>query len=228
VARFRDIPQLVSCSGYVVNVGWDYLPHQILRHVLDHGLNLEPDFQRGYVWTASQKVRYVEFALQGGASGRDLWFNCPGWMSGEEGEYVLVDGKQRLDAVLGFLSNEFAVFGGNYFRDYTDRLRISGPCFNWHVNTLQTRDECLQWYCDLNRGGTVHPDEEIARVQSLKGHGDWERATVEDIQRYAGFSRPVLQEAIEEARQDEARRAVFQAEVAPSKKPTARKARRGR
>lgn len=35
------------------------------------------------------------------------------------------------------------------------------------VNELATRAEVLQWYIELNTGGTPHADAEIARVRSL-------------------------------------------------------------
>ena len=41
--------------------------------------------------------------LRGGASGMNIYTNCPGWMSGSHGDFVLVDGKQRVDAVCKFL-----------------------------------------------------------------------------------------------------------------------------
>lgn len=142
MAKFSDIPQFTHWGNYTVTVGWDYLPHHYLHYVLDLGLNVSPDFQRGYVWTLEQKVRYVEYILRGGKTGRDIYINAPAWNNLREIEHdhVLVDGKQRLDAVLGFLNNEFPVFGGNYRRDYTDSLRLH-QSFNWHVNDLQSREE---------------------------------------------------------------------------------------
>lgn len=35
------------------------------------------------------------------------------------------------------------------------------------VNCLQTRKDMLQWYIDMNSGGTVHSEEEINRVKKL-------------------------------------------------------------
>jgi hypothetical protein len=205
--RFQDIPQFTSFSGYSVHVGWDYLARNVARHVLDYNLNMEPDFQRGYVWRPEQKVKYVEYILQGGHSGRDVWFNCPNWQGlGEIGEYVLVDGKQRIEAVLGFLNNDFTIFGGNYFRDYTDRLRITHMNFVWNVNSLKTRDQCLQWYVDLNRGGTVHSDDEINRVRALVGQGGWVQPTAEEIRKYAGFDKTVIQAAIAELEAEDQKR----------------------
>ena len=36
-----------------------------------------------------------------------------------------------------------------------------------NINNLQTRKEVLQWYIELNSGGTVHTDAEIDRVKKL-------------------------------------------------------------
>lgn len=170
--RFEDIPQFTRSAGYAVDVSWSYLAHWHTSQVNDGKLDTNPDFQRGYVWTPLQKTRYIEFMLRGGQTGKDIYTNDPSWQRlSSKGmtynEYVLVDGKQRLEAVLGFLHNEVPVFNGYFHRDFTDKLHLTGPSFRWHVNDLKTRAEVLQWYIDLNTGGTVHTDEEIDRVQAL-------------------------------------------------------------
>jgi hypothetical protein len=171
--RFQDIPQFTRHAGYAVDVSWGFLLKYYEEHVDSYKLDTNPDFQRGYVWTPIQKVRYVEFILRGGQTGRDIYLNSPFWNSHSTppknlyNEYVLVDGKQRLDAVLGFLRNELQVFGGSYRQDYTDNMRLTGPSFKWHVNDLKSRAEVLQWYLDLNTGGTVHSEDEILKVQAM-------------------------------------------------------------
>jgi hypothetical protein len=80
---------------------------------------------------------------------------------------VLVDGKQRLTAVRGFLANTVAIFNGIYFRDFTDVLRASGASFKFHVNDLPTRAEVLRWYLEMNSGGTPHTTSELLRVREL-------------------------------------------------------------
>lgn len=144
--RFQDIPQFTKTANYSVDHAWPYLLDYYAREVLEADLDVNPDFQRGYVWTLEQKSRYVEYILRGGMSGRDLYFNCAGWRYGQvgrqygaKGYYVLVDGKQRLDAVLGFMNNEVPIFGGNYFRDYTDKMDILTARFRWNVNDLSLR-----------------------------------------------------------------------------------------
>lgn len=161
--RFRDIPQFTRMASYAVDISWDYL-----LQYLDHDeLNLDPDFQRGHVWTPEKQVSYVEFCLRGGVSANNVYLNCPKWNMGGRENYVLVDGKQRITAVLAFLNNEVPVFGGHCFRDFEGKLPITGPSFHWCVNDLDTRAEVLQWYLELNTGGVVHTTEEIQRVQAL-------------------------------------------------------------
>jgi hypothetical protein len=232
--RFQDIPQFTRNAPYAVDVGWDYLPLYYAGAILEEQLNVSPDFQRGYVWTPEQKVRYVEFILRGGQTGKDLYTNCPGWKYGQVGEsypngwYVLVDGKQRLDAVLGFLNNEFPIFGGNYRRDYSDRTDIVRCNFRWHVNDLETRDEMLSWYIDLNSGGTVHSPDEINRVRGLIGSGAYTAPSTDEIVTLANLDREVLQEAVrlkkaQEAERQENYRKFREAEANAPKKKARRK-----
>lgn len=167
--RIRDIPQFTRWASYSVDVNWAYLPKYIAESQRDFGLDLEPDFQREYVWTPEQKTRYVEYILRGGTSGRDIHTNHPNWNHGMSGgPYVVVDGKQRISAILGFLNNEVPIFGGTYYQDFEDRLMATSPArVRWHVNDLATREEVLQWYLDLNSGGTVHTQAELDKVRRM-------------------------------------------------------------
>jgi hypothetical protein len=162
--RFRDIPQFPR-AGYQVNVSWSDLRDHIDHHE-EPRLNLEPDYQRGHVWTKKQQIAYVEYGLMGGESSMTLTSNCPGWMRDFRGPYELVDGLQRVTAVLRFLDGDIPAFGGLY-REYTDRLTITGPSFLWRVMSLPTRAEVLRLYLLINAGGVVHSEEEIERVRNL-------------------------------------------------------------
>lgn len=230
---FRDIPQFTRHAGYAVDVGWDYLPTHFAHAVQEYRLDINPDFQRGYVWTLEQKVRYIEYVLQGGHSGRDLYTNNPGWNNslcpGDPGWwYVLVDGKQRLDAVLGFMSNEFPIFGGNYRRDYEDSLNIVRTSFKWHVNDLATYPEVLQWYVDLNRGGTIHSDQEIERVRALKQAGTtYRQPPLEELCAQANLDREVLRIAIVEEAEYQAKMTETRAQADADRSKTQTK-KRGR
>lgn len=166
--KFSDVPQFTRSASWAVDVSWRYLETHYAQQLAE-GLDVDPDFQRGHVWTPEQQVRYVEFIMRGGQTGRDILTNHPNWQTGDphKGPYVLVDGKQRLTAVLGFLRDEVLAFGYR-FSEYQDKAHMRFKLgFKWHVNDLKTRAEVLKWYLDLNTGGTVHTDDEIRRVQQL-------------------------------------------------------------
>ena len=184
--KFADIPQYTRPAHYHINVPWSHLENTLDRWMLKESgidpeqppeqltvpiLNLDPDFQRAHVWTKKQQIAYVEFKLRGGSGAEVILFNCPRWMSWKVvdkdcyNEFVLVDGKQRIQAVLQFLRNKIKAFG-HYYKEYEDKLGLE-PMFIFTVNDLETKAEVLQWYLELNTGGVVHTKEEITKVKAL-------------------------------------------------------------
>lgn len=160
------IPQL-PIAQYSVDVAWHHL-EEFLASALSEGLDLDPDFQRGHVWTDAQASRYVEWILRGGSSGRDLWFNCPRYFHGgrRAGPYELVDGRQRLTAVRRFMRGELPAYD-RVLGEYRDRPERMHTKFAWHILELPTRADVLKFYLDLNDGGTAHAESELARVRAL-------------------------------------------------------------
>ena len=99
--------------------------------------------------------------------------NNPFWNSygepkpNEYSDYVCVDGLQRITAAQRFVHNEIKVFG-SYFKEYEDRLRLANDAtMILNVNNLKSEKEVLQWYIDMNAGGTPHTNEEIERVKRM-------------------------------------------------------------
>ena len=164
--RFSEIEPYTRNSQYHVDVAWSDLERHIARWTADYGMELDPDFQRPHVWVRAQQSRFVEHILRWGVNGKDLYFNCPHWNWSPKGPIVLVDGKQRLQAVRLFLSGRIRAFGQKFaeFGEDTDWVRHT---FKFHVNDLATRAEVLQWYIDLNAGGIAHKKSEIAAVQAM-------------------------------------------------------------
>lgn len=168
MAKFADIKTFTAEPTYAIDSNLRFLPERI-SEFLDMGLDLNPDFQRGHVWTEGQQTAFVEYVLRGGTSGRIIYFNHPNWQStriSKKDAFVIVDGKQRLEACLKFMKNELPIFGGNRLRDFRDSIPLMLG-LRLAVNSLKTRAEVLQWYIDMNTGGVVHTNEEIDRVCKL-------------------------------------------------------------
>lgn len=164
--NFQDIPKFPH-ANYSVHIPWMHLENYLKDLESDYDLDLDPEFQRDHVWTRKQKSAYIEWILKGGFSGKDIFFNCPCWLGGGlEGRMVLLDGKQRIDAVLKFLNNKVRAFGLKY-KEFEGRLHSTGPHFVAHVNNLETDREVYEWYLSLNAGGTTHKKKDLDKVRNL-------------------------------------------------------------
>lgn len=172
IFRFKDIPQFTSDGSYQVNYPLTSLVKYIEEEVSAMGLQLNPEFQRGHVWSEEQQTAWLEYHLRGGKSGNTIYFNNPFWKSAREPkpseyrDYVCVDGLQRITAAQRFINNELRVFG-TYFKEFEDRIRVLPQTMILNVNDLKSEKEVLQWYIDMNAGGTPHTKEEIERVKRM-------------------------------------------------------------
>ena len=171
--KCEDIKQFTSVSEYNVNVSMVDLIRTIDNDIHVFNLQLNPDFQRGHVWTKEQQIAFVEYFLRGGKSGTTIYLNNPDWGGNHKGDYhdfVCVDGLQRITAVRRFLNNEIPVFGGNYYKDFEDDYIFKYDVFHMftiNVNNLKSKEEVLSWYIEMNAGGTPHTKKEIEKVRKL-------------------------------------------------------------
>ena len=167
--RWADIPQFPT-ARYEVDVPWTHLEENLDTMRGGGDLRLDPDYQRGHVWTTEQQVAYVEFQLMGGQISRSLIFNAPFWNKRSvdpKDTYVeLLDGKQRLEAVRSFVRGDIEVFGGK-FGDFKGRFPVMEYRFRFQVCCLETREEVLALYLRINAGGTPHSEAELDRVRKL-------------------------------------------------------------
>lgn len=159
-----SIPKLIkyNASSYTIHLStfdtW-------LNDELDHGLDVEPDFQRLHVWSRAQQISFIEYMLKGGIQ-QPLYFNCPEHPTANM-DYVLVDGRNRLISVKLFLDNQLPAFGATLNEyDKPDVLKRSNGIVV-SINTLKTKAEVLQWYIEINATGTPHTEQELTKAKDL-------------------------------------------------------------
>ena len=115
--NFRDIRKFTRHANYRVHVAWTFLEKQLEYWNDAYLLEIEPEFQRAHVWDDDKRSKYIEYILQGGMSGKDIYFNCPEFGGGkaESRKFMrtlyIVDGLQRITAVRKFLNNKIKLFG---------------------------------------------------------------------------------------------------------------------
>lgn len=168
-------------SSYSVSIHLGYLERCLAEFDKDMksmggSFEMCPDFQRGHVWDRQKQIAFVEALLRGNAPTL-IRFNCPNWQGGSmptdigNNNLVCVDGLQRVTALLAFLRGEIKILGNsvtaNDLKGTSFDPSRPGLCLQFQVYSFCYRKDLLQFYIDLNTGGVVHTDEEIARVKAL-------------------------------------------------------------
>ena len=166
--KWNEIPKFKEFGMMnPMEMGFIYYVKFIKDEIEQYNLQMNPDFQRGHVWTEEQQIGYVQFILRGGKSGRDFYFN---W-NRDTGEYICVDGLQRTTALKRFVNGEIKAFGQQFSEFEFGREAYINPFPEYKVrvyqNNLTSRKEILEWYVDMNAGGTPHANEEIERVKKM-------------------------------------------------------------
>ena len=166
---FKDIQQFTRSGDWECTYRLDGFVNQI-REFVDQGLELNPDFQRGHVWTEQQQIAFVEYVLRGGKSGLVVYLNDPNWTSTStkpsDTGFTCVDGLQRITAVTKFVDDEIPAFG-YLCSEFTGKMHVCTQTMRINVNNLPTRADVLRWYLEMNSGGTPHTESELERVRGL-------------------------------------------------------------
>lgn len=133
-------------------------------------------YQRPLVWTMEENQLLIESIYQRIECGRILvrkrsWAECE--TMGEEAAFMdIVDGKQRLNAVRGFINNEYPDMHGNYFADLSNMCQ--GEFTNHQLFSYAEMDEntpdakVIEQFLKLNFAGVPQSKEHIDFVKSIK------------------------------------------------------------
>lgn len=169
-----QVRKLTKFPTYSIDIPFDYVEKWLARQAEGDGIDFDPDFQRGHVWSLDQQSKFIEYIVKGGDTSLTLLWNHPSFQREISPKadlpqvLLLVDGKQRLNAVRQFLADQVPIFGHTFSEwDDIDNYLSFNFRLKFAINDLQTRAEVLQWYLDINDGGVVHSKDEIERVRDL-------------------------------------------------------------
>lgn len=129
------------------------------------GVNFNPDYQRGYAWTDSDKEKYLASVLQGRDVGRFIIVNRPFPQLPE-----VLDGKQRLSCLIQFFLSEIPC-NGVYWDElnFMDKHIFESRAVQ--VATLSTaqysRADLLQIFLEANTAGVPQTEEHLSHVREL-------------------------------------------------------------
>lgn len=131
-------------------VHWNSSPHPIsdIRDWSELGrLELRPDFQRREVWSDAARIMLIDTILIGVPMPKVFLANT---IKDGKTHRVVIDGQQRLSAILGFLRDEFAL-----------NPPYKGPLAGKLFSQLQKNDEelILGYTIDFNEANNPSPTE---------------------------------------------------------------------
>lgn len=130
-----------------------------------------PPFQRPAVWDATRKAAFIESAHLGIHLGTIVWNDSSDTMEGQRFHRTdrwLIDGQQRLTAIMGYVSDEFPVFAGtpheHRWSELNDIERRTFGHIQIGSSRLRSADEIMlrRAYDRLNFGGVAHAEDQRA------------------------------------------------------------------
>lgn len=134
-----------------------------------------PPFQRSLAWNERQKIRFVESALLGVSLGSLVVvdaINCP--MPARDRFAItdrwLLDGQQRVSALLAYRADEISIFQGSECEHrwsdlgLIERRRFSHIQIGLMKVQTDDADYCREVYNRLNFGGTAHTEDQRAVI----------------------------------------------------------------
>ena len=130
-----------------------------------------PDWQREKVWNTVKKQNLIDSILRGWKLPKFYFFKT----SEDEEEYEVVDGQQRLSAIIEFCSNELSLnadsarkFGGRFYKDLPPRVADAFDDFEIEYDVIEeaTDEELKDFFQRLQEGLPLTSSEKLNAIHS--------------------------------------------------------------
>ena len=122
-----------------------------------YNINTQPYYQRELRWTQQQKISFIENFLREVRMPNIIVNQCN---LSDEGK--VIDGQQRINAIIDFLDDKVEVFGGYV---YSQIDGISDFCnIRFEFTEFKTEKECVRYYLDMIEGTTGHTELEVKKA----------------------------------------------------------------
>ena len=142
----------------------------LLSKVLSFGVDFDPDYQREFVWTDADREKLIDSVFNNIEIGKFVFVEMP-WQGKEYPAYQILDGKQRLSAIIDFYLNRFQ-YKGLYFNDLITEDQYWFKNFPISVAELPeniSKEQVLKQFIILNTTGHVMEEKQLEKVKNLLG-----------------------------------------------------------
>jgi len=127
------------------------------------GIDFNPDYQRDYVWELKDKVALIDSIYNNIDIGKFAFIKKD---YSDDLLYEILDGKQRIRAILDFYEDRFQ-YQNKYFSDLT--IREQDHFENYKITMAEvsdlTEEQILKYFLMLNTGGKVMSEEHLNKIR---------------------------------------------------------------
>ena len=140
----------------------------IFMRIYHFGLDMNPEYQRGNVWSMDDKLKLLSSIFQNVDIGKFAFVHLP--FKHHSPSYEVLDGKQRIIALTEFYECRYK-FNGKYFKDLN--YRDQGQIERHPISVADLRDEQVKlsdkylYFLRLNTGGKVQDPKHMKYVEEL-------------------------------------------------------------
>jgi hypothetical protein len=139
---------------------------ELIGKVLEEyaGVDMEPEYQRDYVWEDKDKEALIDSIFNNVSIGHFVF--CKNEFKTNSKAYEILDGKQRLSTLVAFFEDRFQ-YKGYYFSELSRRDKNHFEGFGVTFGTLEypTLEQKYLAFISLNTSGKVMDKEHLANIQ---------------------------------------------------------------
>lgn len=136
----------------------------LISKVLNYGVDFSPEYQRDYVWTIEDKEKLIQSIFEGRDIGKFIFLKY-NWDDKEE----ILDGKQRLDAIVDFYTSKIP-YKGVYYHELSkhDRYRFEDIIVQYaDIDAKKfTEADKIKLFLFVNASGVPQSEEHLTRLKN--------------------------------------------------------------
>jgi hypothetical protein len=159
------IPSLITRGQIQLNF-MQMSTMSIFTYYYHSGIDMDPDYQRGNVWTLEDKVELIQSIFNNVDIGKFVLIQLD-YKADSPGLEVL-DGKQRITALVEFLENRFQV-NGYFYKDLCSRDQSHFDDYPVAIALIKnaTPKQKLDYFLRLNTSGHAVDKNHLAKVRAM-------------------------------------------------------------
>ena len=136
-------------------------------HRSSAGVNMDPEYQRGLVWTLAQKEDLIRSIFRNIDIGKFTFIKLS-FSEHLKYYYEILDGKQRLNTLCEFREGRFTYEGRHFWElSFRDQHHFEGYSVSVGEVAGMTEEQKLRYFLKLNVTGVPQDPEHIKKVQLM-------------------------------------------------------------